>query len=625
MKAHLSAVLALAVVTLVGCTVHQTEAPGLAGPSGLALSMRVTALPDAINQDGGSQSSIQVTAFGPDGKPKGAVPLRMDMMVDGQPQDYGTLSGRTIVTNSSGVASVIYTAPPSPAGGIFGTCQGLAGNCVTIVATPSGNGFESANSQSVTIRLVPTGTIQPGQGPVPNFTFTPSLPGANSPVQFDASSSCGGPLTSDSKCPGTSRGIAQYSWNFGDGSFATGRTASHSFASQQTYTVTLTITNDLGVSVPIAKAVTIGAGSAPTVDFVFSPSTPVVNQSVNFDATQARAGAGHSIASYLWNFGDGSSKTGVTATHDYGSAGTFNVTLTVTDEAGQATTVAKGVTVNSTSGGGGATSATFTFSPLTPSALQPVFFNASGSSAATGHTLTTYAWNFGDGTLITASTASTTHTFASAGTFTVALTVTDDIGQQGRVTVPVTVVAAGAGSLTADFSISPTDPVSGQLVSFNANLSSPQSGITAYDWDFGDGTIVNGQTSFVINHTYFTQFGNTYTIRLTVHDNTGRVATGTHSLTVKLGTDPVARFTISQSPTTVGTPVTFDGTASSPVAPKTIVRYEWDFGDGSAVVATPGPVSPAHAYASANTYTIRLTVFDSAGLSASTTHTLLVQ
>jgi PKD repeat protein len=624
MKARLSALFVLGAFALGGCTVHQTEAPGLTGPSDLALSMRLTALPDTINQDGGSQSSIQVTAFGPDGKAKGGLSLRMDMMVEGQPQDYGTLSGRTIVTNSSGVASVIYTAPPSPVGGIFGTCRGLAGNCVTIVATPSGSGFESASPQSVSIRLVPTGVIQPAQGPVPNFTFTPSTPGANSPVQFDASTSCGGPLSSGA-CPGT-RGIAQYSWNFGDGSSATGRTASHSFASQQTYTVTLTITNDLGNSASAPKAVTIGAGSAPTADFVFSPSAPIVNQPVNFDASQARAGAGHSIANYAWNFGDGASRTGVNATHDFGSAGTFNVTLTVTDEAGQATTVSKAVSVVSTSGGGGATSATFTFSPLTPSALQPVFFNASGSSAATGHTLTTYAWNFGDGSLITASTASITHTFASAGTFTVALTVTDDIGQQGRVTVPVTVMAAGAGSLTADFSISPTDPRSGQLVSFNANLSSPVASITSYDWDFGDGTVVNGQSSFLITHTYFTPTGNSYNIRLTVHDNTGRVATTVKNLTVIAGTDPTAVFTVSQSPTTVGTVITFDGALSTAVAPKTIVRYTWDFGDGSAIVSTTAPAtSTTHAYAAAGTYVIRLTVTDSAGLTGATTRTLLVQ
>ena len=69
MKGLLSSAILVAAVALAGCTVHQTEAPGLAGPSDLALSIRVTALPDSISQDGGSQSSIQVTAIGPDGKP----------------------------------------------------------------------------------------------------------------------------------------------------------------------------------------------------------------------------------------------------------------------------------------------------------------------------------------------------------------------------------------------------------------------------------------------------------------------------------------------------------------------------------------------------------------------------
>jgi len=106
MKGLLSSAILVAAVVLAGCTVHQTEAPALAGPSDLALSIRVTALPDSISQDGGSQSSIQVTAIGPDGKGKAALALRMDMFVDGVGQDYGTLSARTIVTDSNGTASV---------------------------------------------------------------------------------------------------------------------------------------------------------------------------------------------------------------------------------------------------------------------------------------------------------------------------------------------------------------------------------------------------------------------------------------------------------------------------------------------------------------------------------------
>ncbi len=56
-----------------------------------------------------------------------SLPLRLDMVVDGVAQDYGTLSARSIVTNSDGVATAVYTAPPSPANGVFGTCSGVAG------------------------------------------------------------------------------------------------------------------------------------------------------------------------------------------------------------------------------------------------------------------------------------------------------------------------------------------------------------------------------------------------------------------------------------------------------------------------------------------------------------------
>jgi PKD repeat protein len=178
------------------------------------------------------------------------------------------------------------------------------------------------------------------------------------------------------------------------------------------------------------------------------------------------------------------------------------------------------------------------------------------------------------------------------------------------------------------------------LVSFNASISSPIASITSYDWDFGDGVVVNGQTGFVITHTFFTVTGNTFNIRLTVHDNTGRVATTTHSEPVKQGTDPVARFTVTPSPAAVGVCpgpncVTFDGSASTgfpgaagpPIIPaKTIASYQWDFGDGSPIVTTTTPTTTTtHAYAATGTYTIRLTVIDTAGLSAATTHTLLVQ
>ena len=63
------AAVALALLAAAGCTVKDTTAPPLTGPSGLALTLNVYAVPDSINQDGGSQSSVRVTAIGPDGRP----------------------------------------------------------------------------------------------------------------------------------------------------------------------------------------------------------------------------------------------------------------------------------------------------------------------------------------------------------------------------------------------------------------------------------------------------------------------------------------------------------------------------------------------------------------------------
>src|SRR5437773_12544471 len=129
---------ACAAAMLAGCTVHKTEAPPLSGPSEFALSLSMTATPDSIAQDGGSQSSVKIVARDPDSRPITSLPLRVDMTVTGVAQDFGTLSARTIVTGSAGSASVMYTAPRQVQGANTGTCNGLPGTCSTIVATPPG-------------------------------------------------------------------------------------------------------------------------------------------------------------------------------------------------------------------------------------------------------------------------------------------------------------------------------------------------------------------------------------------------------------------------------------------------------------------------------------------------------
>jgi PKD repeat protein len=421
MKARLSALFVLGAFALGGCTVHQTEAPGLTGPSGLALTIRVAASPDSISQDGGSQSSIQVTAIGPDGKGKAALPLRMDMFVGGVGQDYGTLSARTIVTDSSGVAKVVYTAPPSPTAGIFGVCKGLPGNCVDIVATASGSGFDTATPESVTIRLVPPGVIQPpAAAPTAAFTFSPQPAAANVPVIFDASTSQVGSGASQ---------IVSYNWTFGDGGSGTGKTATHTFTTQGIYNVLLTVTNDRTLSSSTPQAVTVVAGSVPTAEFVFSPTPVVANVQTFFDASRSRPGTGHTISSYTWNWGDGApleTRGSPQNSHTFSAAGTFTVVLTVTDEAGQQTTSSpQQITVSS-----GAPIALFT-TIVANAATHTITADGSGSTATGSATILTYTFTWGDGTTTTGAGAVQSHSYAGANSYPVRLTVVDSVGRTG--------------------------------------------------------------------------------------------------------------------------------------------------------------------------------------------------
>jgi len=338
MRAFKTLAAVLATMALAACTVHEADPPPpLTGPSGSATMVTVAAVPDSISQDGGSQSSIRVTAIGPNGRPLANLPLRLDMIVNGVPQDFGTLSARTVATNGDGVATAVFTAPPNnPA--FSGTCRNLPGTCVEIVATPIGSGFEGSAPQSTQIRLVPPGVIlPPASTPTASFTVSPNPVLANVPAIFDASASVAGTGATQ---------IASYSWDFGDGSSGSGRSVSHTFSTGATHTVILTVTNDRGLSASSTQAVVVGNAVGPTASFTFSPQDIVVNQDVFFNGSGSVASPGRTIRSYVWNFGDGTTATGaIPPAKKFAAANTYVVTLTVTDDLGQSSTTTNDVEV----------------------------------------------------------------------------------------------------------------------------------------------------------------------------------------------------------------------------------------------------------------------------------------
>ena len=509
------AAVALALLAAAGCTVKNSEAPPLTGPSGLALTLNVNAIPDSISQDGGSQSSIKITAIGPNGKGLASLPLRLDMVVSGVPQDYGTLSARSVVTNSDGVATAVYTAPPSPVNGVFGTCNALPGNCVTIVATPTSTNFTTANPEQVLIRLVPTGVIlPPASQPTAAFTFSPTPAVVGVVLNFDASGSTVGSGASQ---------IVSYIWDFGDGTSGTGKNPTHTYSTAATFNVRLTVTNDRSLSASTSQPISVTApiptpASVPTPVFTFSPAAPGVNETVFFNGSTSTAGVGHSISSYRWTFGDGATATGATTTHAYATAGTYTAQLTVTDEVGQAVT-SSGTTVSV--GAPPAPSANFTFSPTTPVAHDNIVFDASSTTTPQGTTITQLAWNFGDGTpIITCpgdascqGTRIISHAYNSGGNYVVNLVVTDSAG---RTASHNTGVSVGSGNPTAALTVAKTG---GRNIAADGSQSTSQQGfsIATYRFIWGDGTADTVGNSSSAPHLY--TLDGTYTVTLRVTDN----------------------------------------------------------------------------------------------------------
>ena len=172
---------------------------------------------------------------------------------------------------------------------------------------------------------------------------------------------------------------------------------------------------------------------------------------------------------------------------------------------------------------------------------------------------------------------------------------------------------------TACFTFSPSSPVEDEPVTFDAQCSSDADGtLVSFTWNFGDGTPVVTTGSPTITHT-FTEIGS-YTVRLLVTDDDGLVsAPFEDTVSVTNNQSPTCSFTVSPTNPTLEDTVFFDASATSD-PDGTIVRYEWNFGDGNTAVTVTPTVS--HVYTRKGTYTVTLRAFDNDGAFCSTTRTV---
>jgi len=233
--------------------------------------------------------------------------------------------------------------------------------------------------------------------PVALFTFLPAGGSAPLTVQF-TDTSTGDP--------------SQWYWSFGDGATSNERNPTHTFMEARRYEIQLTVSNPLGSST-VSEVLVVG--EQLTADFTFSPRQGDAPLIVEF--TDRSTG---NPTAWEWDFGDGERSTERNPIHVYYTpnlAG-YRVTLRVSNDVGSAVkTSPDRVLVKEK------LDADFTAEITSGRAPLTVAFR----DTSRGSNITTWLWNFGDGT--TSTERNPTHTFSEPNLYDVTLTVTNAEGQ----------------------------------------------------------------------------------------------------------------------------------------------------------------------------------------------------
>ncbi len=431
-------------------------------------------------------------------------------------------------------------------------------------------------------------TVVVSAGPQTNFMFAGNCQG--SAVVF-----------TDLSVPPANGSISAWAWNFGDPASGINNSSSlqnpaHVFAGPGTYVVKLITWSNSGCPDTLTKNILIRA--LPAVNFTTQGSCQ--NTAVLFvpDPTMIPA----TIASRLWQFGDGATSTLPSPTHTYTAAGNYTATLTVTDTAGCSNTISKVLAiaaapmVNFTSSAPGCSQTSVTFTDLT--------------TVSTGY-ISSRTWNFGDGTSQTFTfpdAGPVTHTYAFAGTFNVTLTVNTSNGCSNAFSKIITISPRPVAAFAFD------GGCQGTAVAFNDLSTAVGATIANRLWNFGDPASGSANSSSLVNPSHTYSLAGTYTVKLIVTTAIGCSDTTTQVVTVA---DPPA---VDFSSTNGCNNDTTLFNSSSFVNMATTASWLWNFGDGLSS-SLPDPV---HVYAASGTYTVTLTIVNSAGCPASKTKTVTV-
>lgn len=353
-----------------------------------------------------------------------------------------------------------------------------------------------------------------------------------------------------------------YRWFFGDGTSSNQRNPVHTYTVNDTFTVTLVITDIHGCTDTMIRpdyVIVIG----PTANFGGTPLSGCLPLSVDF--TDSSTTLSDSIVSWYWQFGDGNTSTLQNPTHVYTSRGRFDVSLTVTDNNGCVHTLTRNRYIHATY-------------PIPDFSANNLLLcqgeTTTFTSTSLGYQLT-YLWDFGDGTGATGS--SQVVSYSNPGTYTVTLITVDGNGctdtmvRPDYITVVEPIAAFGGSPLYASC---PPLQVNFMDTSFGAN-------VVSWYWDFGDNT-----SSTLANPSHVYNAPGAYDVTLIITTAGGCIDTLYKPAYVNVD-GPNGIYVLDPPNGCVNHLVNFYGQT---VNAATVI---WDFGDGSVL---PAGDTVAHTY-----------------------------
>lgn len=320
--------------------------------------------------------------------------------------------------------------------------------------------------------------------------------------------------------------ITDYSWDFGGGVTYNTKTVNHTFSASGTYEITLTVEDEEGEEGEVSKVINVSPPKgSPNASISTQPALKAgalslngaVPFSVNFDAS-GTTDSDNNVVDYEWDLdGDGfADKFGEAISHTFTETGTFTVSLKAVDADGNSDKTTIAVVVESQG-----VIAALTTNKIDGTVPLTVEFDASGSSYTDG-SITSYEWDFGNGTAPKLGNAKISHKYTQIGTFTATVTVISSDNTKASKSVTITVREI---PLTACFEPAFTTGEAPLSNIFDPGCSTGT--IAGYYWDFGDG---NTSTSVKPQHTF--NAPGTYPVLLEITDSSNTVSTSTVNITV---------------------------------------------------------------------------------------------